>query len=127
LRIVYCHLIADLWVDDRTLLERAEPLERLLLAAAKCAGMKVISAHFHQFEPYGATGVLLLEQSHLAIHTWVEEGLACIDLMTCGDTNPEAVLSAIRQALPGEHQLVSIERRDLGRGRAVEKAQPLGD
>ncbi len=118
MRIVYCHLIADLWVDDTRLLERAEPLERLLLAAAKDADMKVISAHFHQFEPYGATGVLLLEQSHLAVHTWVDEGLACIDLMTCGDTDPEAVLSAIRQALPGEQQLVSVERRALSKGQA---------
>ena len=85
-----------------------------LARASEGGGMKVVAAQFHQFQPHGATAVLLLEQSHLAIHTWVEEGLACVDLMTCGDANPEIVLTAIRQALPGERQLVSIERRTLG-------------
>jgi len=103
-------------VDDRSLLERAEPLESVLAGAAERAGMKVVAAQFHQFEPHGATGVLLLEQSHLAIHTWVEEGLACVDLITCGDADPEVVLEIIRRALPGKHQLVSIERRHPKRG-----------
>jgi S-adenosylmethionine decarboxylase proenzyme len=103
-------------VDDRSLLERAEPLEQMLVQAAERAGMRVVAARFHQFKPHGATGVLLLEQSHLAIHTWVEEGLACVDLMTCGDADPEVCLTAIRQALPGEHQVVSIERRAPKRG-----------
>lgn len=103
-------------MDDRSLLERAEPLQGTLVEAAESAGLKVVTGQFHQFEPHGATGVLLLEQSHLAVHTWVEEGLVCVDLMTCGDANPEVVLKAIRRALPGKHQFVSIERRHPKKG-----------
>ena len=113
--IEYCHVVADYHVTDRALLERADPLRQLLVEAAEAAGMTVLASPCHQFEPSGATVVLLLAQSHLAIHTWVEKGLACVDLMTCGDTDPEAVLSAIRQALPGQQQLVSVEERTLQR------------
>ena len=119
MRIVYCHLIADLWVDAPERLERAEPLRRALVAAAEGAGMTVLASPSHQFEPTGATVVLLVAQSHLAIHTWPEEGLACVDLMTCGDADPERVLEALREALPGEQQLVSVERRQTAPRRPV--------
>ena len=106
-------MIADLQVDDPSLLDRAEPLQRVLVDAAERAGMTVLAGPSHQFEPHGATVVLLLAQSHLAIHTWPEEGIACVDLMTCGGGDPQAVLDAIREALPGEQEIVTMEQRSL--------------
>ncbi len=78
--------------------------------------MTVLASPCHQFEPSGATVVLLLAESHLAIHTWVEEGLACVDLMTCGDADPEVVLRVLREALPGKCEVVTVERRALPAG-----------
>lgn len=53
--------------------------------AARDSGLNVVGDVFHQFEPQGVTGTVLLAESHLAIHTWPEEGLVTVDVYTCND------------------------------------------
>ena len=64
-------------------------IESSMVNAATKAGATVINSTFHHFSPYGVSGVVVIQESHLAIHTWPEYGYAAVDLFTCGDTvNP---------------------------------------
>jgi len=60
-------------------------IESSMVAAARDAGATVINSTFHHFSPYGVSGVVVIQESHLAIHTWPEYGYAAVDLFTCGD------------------------------------------
>lgn len=60
-------------------------IEEAMVAAADIAGATVINSTFHHFSPYGVSGVVVIQESHLAIHTWPEYGYAAVDLFTCGE------------------------------------------
>ncbi len=78
------HLLADFWVDDAEPLRRVAAWETRLPDACRAAGATVLGARFHQFEPEGVTGVVLLAESHASLHTWPEAGLVTLDVFTCG-------------------------------------------
>lgn len=81
-------------------LNTSKGISSLLLDIAKATDMQVITHKIHQFEPWGITGFVLLAESHLAIHTWPERGLAIIDLLTCKSTKIEPALNLIKERLP---------------------------
>lgn len=84
------HLIADLSGGSR--LEDATHIEACLIAAAAAAGATLLEVRLHSFGPaQGVTGVALLAESHISIHTWPEFGTACVDIFMCG---PEHDLTA---------------------------------
>lgn len=97
------HLIADCYLDAATLAlfkMDESAIEQLLRAAAQAAGATVLSAHFHRFgKQAGITGVLVLAESHITIHTWPEQHYAAFDLFMCGDCNPQTALNTIIQRL----------------------------
>jgi S-adenosylmethionine decarboxylase len=80
-----CHWVGDL-VDCRcspALLNDADTLRDLCVNAVTGSGLTMVGESFHQFEPGGATGVVVLAESHLAVHTWPEIGFVTIDLYVC--------------------------------------------
>ncbi|MFN3813444.1 MAG: adenosylmethionine decarboxylase [Aquificaceae bacterium] len=79
------HILADLYGVNPDLIDRVEDIRHLLESAVKIASLTKISSHYYQFNPHGATGVVLLAESHISIHTWPEHGLAAVDTYTCGD------------------------------------------
>jgi len=79
------HILADLYGVEADKIDRVEDIRELLEGAVKYANLTKISSHYYQFQPHGATGVVLLAESHLSIHTWPEHGLATVDVYTCGD------------------------------------------
>lgn len=107
------HLLADLSGIDAVRLSNSILLEKLLLQAAQAAGAQVLFSHFHGFGTgLGVTGVVLLAESHITIHTWPENGYAAADIFMCGAAQPELALTVIEQALaPTQRQISLIERR----------------
>ena len=81
------------------MLATVEPMREILCKAAAAGGATVLHEHFHQFAPCGVTGFLLLAESHISVHTWVEEGFAAVDIFTCGPMNTDRVLEVIREGL----------------------------
>jgi S-adenosylmethionine decarboxylase len=79
------HILADLWGVGGEVLDDGDFLQETMVSAAEGAGLHVISSHFHRFEPHGISGVIVLAESHATIHTWPEQGLASMDIFTCGD------------------------------------------
>lgn len=79
------HLIIEFIGVEKNKISRAGTVRRILNRVVSKSGLKSISSAFHQFEPYGVSGVYLLRESHLSIHTWPEHGYAALDIFTCGD------------------------------------------
>ena len=106
------HLLADLSGIDADKLTSCDAIDGLLRAAAMAAGAHVLHSHFHGFGPgQGVTGVALLAESHISIHTWPEHGYAAADIFMCGDAQPELALRVLRTALePDDCRVQTIER-----------------
>lgn len=94
------HLLADLHGVDAALLVSCEAIETLLRQAARAAGATILHGHFHSFGPQqGVTGVLLLAESHISIHSWPEYGFAAVDIFMCGGAAPRLALDIVEAAL----------------------------
>ncbi|TFW29539.1 adenosylmethionine decarboxylase [Massilia horti] len=109
------HLLADLHGVAPALLSDAARIDALLREAAQAAGARILHSHFHHFGAgCGVTGVLLLAESHISIHTWPEDGFAAADIFMCGSAQPERALELIEQALqPASRMVKTIERGRL--------------
>ena len=104
----------DAWVRAAAVLTDAAELRAVLHAAASAGGATVVGEEFYAFPNGAVTGVLLLAQSHLSIHTWPELGLANVDLLSCGDIDGDLVLRTIRERLDVERANVRCIHRSLG-------------
>jgi S-adenosylmethionine decarboxylase len=110
------HLLLEHWGGAM----ESDRIEAALHGAAKAAGATVLSAHLHPFEGGGLTGVLLLAESHITIHTWPEHGYAALDLFMCGAAQVEAAADHLDAALAP----VRSERRILTRGQRNHASHP---
>ncbi|MBT5569669.1 MAG: adenosylmethionine decarboxylase [Alphaproteobacteria bacterium] len=91
------HLLVDLW--DAENLTDIGYIEDSLRKAAEAAGATVLSAHLHQFtDSGGVSGVLILAESHISIHTWPERDYAALDVFMCGSCNPHNALPILKAA-----------------------------
>ncbi|UWQ20768.1 adenosylmethionine decarboxylase [Jannaschia sp. W003] len=112
------HLLLEHWGGRG--LRDAALLERSMRAAAREAGAHILGAHFHPFEGGGVTGVLLLAESHVTVHTWPEHGYAALDLFMCGEAPVERAADVLDAMLAPERS----ERRTLARGYRNQASQP---
>ena len=105
------HLIAELWVKDPCLLDDPDVVRDCLVAACRKGKFSFINLDVHEFSPYGVTGVALLAESHISIHTWPEYAYAAVDVFTCGGEAWDA-LEELERRLDVEH----MEVQELDRG-----------
>jgi S-adenosylmethionine decarboxylase len=83
----------------------------ILRSAALIMQATIIDSHFHAFSPYGVSGVVIIAESHLTIHTWPEHGYAAVDVFSCGDLDLEAGLAHIIEAFGAErHEVRYFDR-----------------
>ena len=89
-----------------------DALEALLRRAAVAGGATLLSCHMHRFGPgRGVTGVALLAESHITVHTWPERGYAAFDVFMCGSCNAEQAAAVIAEAVPEARvQIRAVDR-----------------
>ena len=106
------HCILELYDCDQSRLDDEAFLRTAITTAAKRAGATLLNLITHRFEPQGVTGLALLAESHISIHTWPESGYAAVDVFTCGDhTMPEQACRVMSEELrAGRHALRSFLR-----------------
>jgi S-adenosylmethionine decarboxylase len=106
------HLLVDLWGASN--LCDPDHIDRALRAAADAAGATILHGHFHHFSPNGGvSGVLVLAESHISIHTWPERDFAAIDIFMCGACNPYDGIPALKAAF--QPQTVNLDEQRRGR------------
>ncbi|MFS8500776.1 MAG: adenosylmethionine decarboxylase [Caldicoprobacter sp.] len=109
------HCILELWGCNRELLNDIKFVEKMMTEAALQAGAEVREVTFHQFAPQGVSGVVIVSESHLAIHTFPEHGYASIDVFTCGKRiDPKKAASLIAQKLEANKIYEMNVERGLG-------------
>ncbi len=79
------HILVEFYGCDVNLLNKASAIKTVMEDAARNARATIVESFIHQFSPYGVSGVVVIAESHLTIHTWPEYGYAAVDLFTCGD------------------------------------------
>jgi len=105
------HLLVEMWDADH--LANADVIQSALERAARAAGATVLHSYYHPFgEGMGVSGVTILAESHISIHTWPERGYAAIDVFMCGDCDPNLTLPVLQDAFSPSR----IETQQFQRG-----------
>ncbi len=88
------HLLVELRECNPEILKDLEKVKNAMVSAAKEAKATIVDISFHEFNPFGISGMVVIAESHLSIHTWPEYSYAAVDIFTCGDIiKPEVAAS----------------------------------
>jgi len=105
-------LIVELYGCDRTLLDDPSRLEQILTESIRRSGGTIIRPCFHQFSPHGVTGVVVIAESHVSIHTWPEFGYCALDVFTCGtQVQTDRIFEYVRSELQAQETSVMEVKR----------------
>ncbi|HSV28987.1 MAG TPA: adenosylmethionine decarboxylase [Candidatus Omnitrophota bacterium] len=106
------HLLIDLW--GATNLDDIELVEEALRRSAIEGGATILHCHLHHFQPNGGiSGVLVLAESHISIHSWPERGYAALDVFMCGDCDPYKAIPVLKDAFKPDFVTLSESKRGL--------------
>lgn len=107
------HLLVELYQCDQAMLNDVAAIEQAMEQAATLAGATIINTTFHYFSPWGVSGVVVIQESHLSIHTWPEYGYAAVDVFTCGGSvDPHMAAQLLSETL----QAAKKQVKELPRG-----------
>jgi S-adenosylmethionine decarboxylase len=108
------HYVVEAAGCDPEILADANKLREIFLEAAKIGKMEVKMTHFFKFSPTGVSGMVVVAESHLSIHTWPERGYAAIDVYTCGTkADPEKAVDYILDQIKAKYAHVSEIKRGI--------------
>ena len=111
------HCILELYQCDHAKLNDESFIRTTLTSSAKIAGATLINLVTHSFKPQGVTGLALLAESHISIHTWPEIGYAAIDVFTCGDhTMPDKACKFLSENFSAQHSSFKNIKREIPSG-----------
>src|SRR5688572_31971470 len=121
------HILVEFYNCAPELMNDVTHIEKSMVEAAETAGATVINSTFHHFSPYGVSGVVVIQESHLAIHTWPEYGYAAVDLFTCGDSvDPWKCYYHLHEKLKAKHATtIELRRGTLNTPMLRHKPQPV--
>ncbi len=106
------HILAEFYECDVKAINDVKIVEEALLQAAKVAKATVIGSSFHIFEPHGVSGVVVISESHLAIHSWPQYAYAAVDIFTCGeDVNPMDAFEYLKKRFKTKNATYQIVQR----------------
>lgn len=106
------HIIVDCYECDTKKLDDVKHLETLLVEAALQAGCEIREVAFHKFAPHGVSGVVIISESHITIHTYPEYQIAMVDIFTCGNkANPNIAVSLIIEGLECKKYFTTYHKR----------------
>lgn len=107
------HLLIEFCSCNKQKIDSLDYLEKIMAQAAEVAGATVLKTAFQDFNPQGVSGVVVIAESHLTIHTWPEHGYAAVDIFTCGSSvDPWKATGFLKQEL----EAAQMEVRDFHRG-----------
>ena len=115
-----CHILLELQECPPELLHDEKAIEAVLVTAAREAGAHVVECVFHHFSPHGVSGVVVIAESHVTVHTWPEHRYAAVDIFTCGDPDiARRIRKNISAAFCARRESVQEITRGIGLGVGV--------
>ncbi len=118
------HIIMDASGCSPELLNDLNYLKKLLVEAAEKANATILNVAFHHFAPQGVSGVVVISESHLSIHTWPEYGYAALDFYTCGDIDPKAACYFVAESLKANYVLTTeVLRGEENHGKYLHRVE----
>lgn len=119
------HLILELWGCDAESINSIETIERAMTETVAACNATLLDLRVYPFTPIGVTGVAILSESHMMIHTWPEHGYAAVDVFTCGHhTDPGRAVPVLRRHFAPERVQVMEMNRGLIIGEDISVEQP---
>jgi S-adenosylmethionine decarboxylase len=104
------HIIVDLY--DADYLDDIERVEVVIRECIKQCGAHLLHIHLHHFTPNnGVTGVAVLSESHISVHTWPERNFAAFDIFMCGDSQPELAIEILKNRFNAKKVISTIKKR----------------
>jgi len=91
------HYLIDFVDCNPEVIKFVEPAKKVMLQALNECGATIIGDIFHQFEPFGVSGAVLIAESHSSFHSWPENNFAAVDIFTCGDMKPEVAVDIMKK------------------------------
>ncbi len=114
MQILGRHLIVEYSDCERDILDNLDRLEAEMKDAARKAGATIVRSVFHRYNPQGLSGVVVIAESHMSIHTWPEYGYAAVDFFTCGDSvDPYLAFEHMKTRLGARNAQVSEIKRGI--------------
>ena len=106
------HLLVELFDCDPDVIDSLESVKEALIEAAKRAQATIVDVVFHEFNPFGISGVVVIAECHLSVHTWPEYRYAAVDIFSCGDAlQPEVAASYLVEQFAAERtSIVEMQR-----------------
>lgn len=118
------HIILEMWGCCKDTIDNVEVVKEILVKAAESVKATLVDVVCHRFSPYGVTGVAILAESHIAVHTWPEHGYAAADIFICGGAiNPRNAASYMTKAFYAKE----TSSMELKRGEYVSKTPQMAD
>jgi len=105
------HVIVELMKCPADVLNSVERVGTTLLNTAKKLQVTVLHHYFHQFSPQGVSGVIVIAESHVSVHTWPELGYAAVDIFTCGSMDPVDGVPELQKGFKAEKMQVTLIKR----------------
>lgn len=108
------HTLLEFYDCDSARLERAQSVKKLLCESVRRGGGTIVKALFHNFSPHGVSGVVIITESHVAIHTWPEHGYAAVDIFSCSEKlDHGAIRDQLKQRLSSQNVVEKTLLRGL--------------
>jgi len=118
------HLLLELFDCDADAINHLDAVKGALIEAAKRAQATIVDVVFHEFNPFGISGVVVIAESHLSIHTWPEYRYAAVDIFSCGETlQPEVAANYLIEQFGAERASVV----EMQRGMFLNSAAPVAN
>jgi S-adenosylmethionine decarboxylase len=110
------HILLEFYNCDKKALNSRKHVESALMEAARRSKAHIVQSVFHQFNPHGVSGVVVISESHFSVHTWPEYGYAAIDLFSCGESiDYKAAMKVLTEKLKSKHVTsIALQRGLLG-------------
>lgn len=105
------HFIAELYKCNPVTINNISAVEKIMTEAVIISGATIIKPFFHTFSPQGVSGIIVISESHFAIHTWPEYSYAAVDLFSCSDLRYEDALKYIKDKFESGEHLINVINR----------------
>ena len=105
------HYLVEFIDCDASKIKKVKDVKPVLIKAAKVSQATIVKYFFHQYKPFGVTGIILIAESHFSVHTWPENNYVTFDILTCGKMKPMLAVNYLKKSFQAKKVNLKIFSR----------------